>query len=211
MSKDSVATATERIQETAIWTFKKNTTIIDIRKRLKELSIEPITKSTVVSYCFGDSGDGDLTTYGTSSSYVASPDLDLKQMDRFFHKSYYRPTDNSWKTWYVVYENVAIGEEEFYEAVIYSRPERVLNFQHLLFTRGDMNYSIEFNHEARMTLLKISGPKTGGESIFGPMLDGSISQADYLWKTFSNDSYIEKTKADGDMDISTTKSDRKAT
>ena len=150
MSNKSVISDVLPSTNDTIWIFTKDTTIITIRDRLKELSIEPTMTSTVVSYCFGDSGVGELTTYGTSTTYLAKTDFEIEQqkLSRIFQKSHYKPTDETWNVWYTVYENKPITEDEFYRAVLYAQPDRVLNFQHLLFTRGEYNYTIEINSEA---------------------------------------------------------------
>lgn len=213
MSNKSVISDVLPSTDDSIWVLSKDTTIITIRQRLKELSVEPTMTSTVVSYCFGDSGVGELTTYGTSTTYPAEPEfeMELQKRARIFQKSHYKPTDETWDVWYTVYENQSITEEEFYRAVLYAQPDRVLNFQHLLFTRGEFKYIIEINAEADLILLKVSGPAAGGERIFESMIEGPISQEEYLWRTFSDGSYNQYASKGGDMETSSTQSDRKVT
>lgn len=214
MSNKSVTSEALPDTNDSIWVFSKDTTILTIRQRLKELSIEPTMTSTVVSYCFGDTGVGELTTYGTSTTYLAEPGLEEmkpQKRARIFQKSHYKPTDETWSVWYTVYENQPITEEEFYRAVLYAQPDRVLNFQHLLFTRGEYSYTIEINGEAGLTLLKVNGAAEGGEKIFESMIEGSISQEEYLWRTFSDGSYNQYESNGGDMETGSTQSDRKVT
>jgi len=169
-----------------VWRFRDTVGLEHIEKALRAATFDYSRHSTTVSYFFQPGESPRLDSYELHAAYKGSNGLG----EPLVKKSYLRNSYGILETvegsrWIAETNGEKISELDFYEAVLYSSPDRMLSLQQLSFETGAGRYLVELNIESKLlVLISLNGMKHIPGALSELISDEELCRADYLLELF---------------------------
>lgn len=143
-----------------VWRFEAGVDLTHVERALQEAELTYSRHSTTVSYLLRTDGTPRLDSY---EMHVVYRDVDLRTGEPLVEKSYLRSSYSILETdqgtrWISEVSGEEIAELDFYGAVLYSKPDRMISLQQISFETSSGSYLVELNMESKLlVLISLSG------------------------------------------------------
>jgi len=170
-----------------VWRFHGDHSLQKVEEVLKRANFSYTRHSTTVSYFLSTGDRPRLDSYELHAVYTGSNPV---SGDPIVEKSYLRSSYGVLQTaegvrWIAETAGEEISELDFYEAVLYSSPDRMLSLQQISFETGAGQYLIELNIESKLlVLISLNSLRHIPAALAELVSTDEICRADYLLELF---------------------------
>lgn len=172
-----------------VWRFEDHLGLQRIEERLKNAGISYSRQSTTVSYFLRLEGQPSLESYELHASYTgkSSDRGDPEVLKSYVRNSYGILQSSEGSHWVTETTGQSISEEEFYNMVVYSRPDRMLNLQQISFETSAGQYLIELNLQSKLlVLIGLGETQTVPAMLADALVSDELSRSSYLLELFKH-------------------------